>query len=914
MSDVALRAAGGAGRPMLAADGAGRVRSWLSGWRLALRMARRDIRRDRGRSLFVWLMIAVPVALIAASQVLLASTEVSAAEWTGLRLGTAQARLTWVGHRFQPGVDGMNQVTSGGDGTGDPRPVPGWGDTIAARESAVSRLVGQPAVAITTTQAEFGSTAQTVTLLGLAAARPAAAPIVRLTAGRLPAAAGEALVTAAGLHSGLPASGTVTVHRGNRDDLRLTVVGTAEVRQEIVVDLVTAPAADADELGFLVTGAAPVTWADAQRLAGYGFETTSRDLVAHPPDGATPLSDQRLYYGGLAGAGGLLEVALLVGPAFAIGAARQRRSLALAATNGATVRQLRRSALGQAVLLGSTATVAGMLLGTGAGVAVWPALSSDPTEIYGPLEVPWPFLACLLVLGTLTALTAALVTARGLGRLDLVAALRGSVRSAEKPRRGAPAAGVLLVAAGLSGAWLAGALGQAGVWFAFGVWLGGAVLAVAGVLLATPGLLRLLARLVSGAPVVVRMAVRDLARQRGRATATVASVVGGALLLGTAWTMLLSIEADEARMYIPRAPDGQGTVGTRDGTPAGLDGIDAAVHSAGLYRTFRLSSVGGWAASADSDPLTIAALRPGCTTADVMADDVPERCRSLSADVGSGILVGSVADLTSLFGLDPGQADVLAQGGLLVNTEPVRTRFGTPVNDLVDGKLRLAYLDMAAGPEAKQRTVSVPATAVTTALLARGAAPQRTSVLAATGTAARLHWVTQDWGVRVVDPEGPILEPAAARIDAALDDPWLSVRVERGFVPTPQPVMWLITGTLALLAVIGAAMSTILATAELRPFLATFAAVGASPRLSRRVAATQAAVLALVATVLGFALGLAAGAPLALSVTDQGGTATSLVVLPWLVVGGFVVAVPLVAAAVAALSTPARPVLASRTT
>ncbi len=437
MSDVALRAAGGAGQPLLTANGTGRVRSWLSGWRLALRMARRDVRRDRGRSLFVWLMIAVPVALIAASQVLLASAEVSAAEWTDLRLGTAQARLTWVGYRFTPGIDGRNQVTSGGENLGGPRPLPGWGNRIAAQEAAVSALVGQPATAITTTQAEFGATGQTVTVLGLDATRPAAAPIVQLTSGRLPRAAGEVLVTAAGRQGGLPASGTATLRREDGRDVVVTVVGTAVVHQEVTFDLVTLPDADADERGFLITGDRPVTWADAQRLAEYGFETTSRDLVAHPPDGATPLSDQRLYYGGLAGAGGLLEVALLVGPAFAIGAARQRRSLALAATNGAAVRQLRRAALGQAVLLGSTATVTGTLLGTGAGVAVWPALSSDPTEIYGPLEVPWPFLACLLVLGTLTALAAALVTARGLGRLDLVAALRGSVRSAEKPRRGA---------------------------------------------------------------------------------------------------------------------------------------------------------------------------------------------------------------------------------------------------------------------------------------------------------------------------------------------------------------------------------------------------------------------------------------------------------------------------------------------
>ncbi|MFT3969932.1 MAG: hypothetical protein QM695_06535 [Micropruina sp.] len=77
-----------------------RARSWWTGWRLALRMARRDIHRDRGRSWFVWLMIAVPVAILAATQVLIASIDLSPIERARLATGGNQAVVGWIWHPF----------------------------------------------------------------------------------------------------------------------------------------------------------------------------------------------------------------------------------------------------------------------------------------------------------------------------------------------------------------------------------------------------------------------------------------------------------------------------------------------------------------------------------------------------------------------------------------------------------------------------------------------------------------------------------------------------------------------------------------------------------------------------------------------------------------------------------------------
>ena len=59
----------------------------------------------------------------------------------------------------------------------------------------------------------------------------------------------------------------------------------------------------------------------------------------------------------------LIEVVLLAGPAFALGAARQRRIWALISACGADRRQLRRIILGQSVILGGAAAVVGTVLG-----------------------------------------------------------------------------------------------------------------------------------------------------------------------------------------------------------------------------------------------------------------------------------------------------------------------------------------------------------------------------------------------------------------------------------------------------------------------------------------------------------------------------------------------------------------------
>ena len=84
----------------------------------------------------------------------------------------------------------------------------------------------------------------------------------------------------------------------------------------------------------------------------------------------------------------LIEVVLLAGPAFAVGARKQQRSLALMSAAGGTPVQSRRVVIGSAVVLGSVAAVLGVVLGIGLARALVPVVQSRSGSYLGPFDVP----------------------------------------------------------------------------------------------------------------------------------------------------------------------------------------------------------------------------------------------------------------------------------------------------------------------------------------------------------------------------------------------------------------------------------------------------------------------------------------------------------------------------------------------
>lgn len=897
--------------------------SWLAGWRLALRMARRDIGRDRLRAGFVWCMIALPVAVICAIQVVVASNDLSERERLELQLGGSQAALTFIGFDGGREFDGVGTLRVwGGDEEHAEVRLPGWGDSPAEQEAAVAAMAGQPALVATWAES-VGANGLLVYMLGIDTSRPDAAGVVSLTGGRLPSRPGEVLVTPAGLANGLPAMGTLRLQDDADRPFEVTVVGTARVSVEGVPDLVGEPQPSPEGTTFLLTGDRPVTWEDALRFADQGFQTASAHLATHPPEWARdPGAAQigRSFLASLLTAAALLEVALVTGPALAIGAARQRRNLALAAANGASAAQLRRAALGQAVLLSISAALVGTVVGTAAGVGVWPLISADPTQLYGPLEIPVVQLAAACVLAVVAAIASALVASRGLGRLDLVSVLRGSVRSATTGRRGSRLGGTL-IAGGLVLAWLVGTVIQpdASAW-AFVIWCTGAVAVLTGALLVLPGLLGSLGRIGERAPVASRLALRDTSRQRGRAASTVAAITAGGVILGVIWTVLASSQAEAALEYGPELPYGQASVAFRnwkqaEQTLGRAEALVARVDASLL--SVRTARVGVRLPGDDpSERQSLIAVNPGCDPATVFDEErFSLDClgvRSHGGGLREGILAASADDLDRLFGLDDTQAQALRDGALLVDasTGPLGSSRYRPSTTVVqDGTVTFAYFADEPTPTAIEQ---VPALVIPPEVIERGASRHWIGALIASEAAAQRGWELNQWELRVVSADGPISADLETRLAEVLQPAGFQIDVERGWQPSVDPLVWGITGTVALLAIVAAAMATVLGVAELRPFLGSFAAVGADPRLSRRLAAVQAWLLGVVGSALGVAIGLAVGAPLAIASTSHLGEIAPVLALPWQLSLGLVLVVPLVAAGVARLSVAPHPVLVRR--
>lgn len=893
----------------------------MTSWRLALRMARREIGRDRGRSAFIWLMILLPVIGICTLQIAMATGDTSEAERLDLEFGSAQAELEYVGEAFVPDYVNGGSTTPNSDGSHQAKPIPGWGESVAAQQDAVAALLGRKVVAVTETLLEGARADSSVAAMGVDFGATSASNFVHNVHGSYPRDHTEALVTPSGVKAGLPTSGTVTLRRDGDDDgghsLTFTVVGTAEGQFENVVDLVSAPDPSRQRTRFFVFGGDPIGWDEAVRLASNGFTVTSRDLLAHPPAEYTPGNSEAVRNGVIwtISAAALLEIALAVGPAFAIGAARQRRTLALAASNGATTGHLRRAAIGQALLLGSSAAALGTAIGIGTGAALGAWMISDRTQLQGPLEFPVGQLALAFLAGTATAVGSALVTSRGLGRLDLVSALRGSIRPAP-PRRGAPLVGVLLAAAGVAGAWVSMRLDYR---VQYWVWAASGFAVLVGCLLLVPGTLRLLSRGARRLPVPVRMALRDSARQHGRATSTVAAVLAGGLILTALWTLILSQDADSARRYTPSLPMGQAQLDVSTLSGASVDAAKAAGQAvAPALRIFSLATVTGHG----KDEQDIHAVPAGCTARDLDAETEQPRCLSLSTGgetYGSSILFGSPDDLVAAFDLTPEQRQVLASGGVLANTDPGPVASsddaGWAQTRLAGG--RLTFVQNLG--DASESTVTLPAAAISKAVIARGAAIDRVGGLIASSTATKLDWVSGDRWLQFADPAGPISPQVESALATALD-PWAQngqLRVERGHQSTQQLVMWVVTAGVVLMLVVAAVISTVMSTAELRPFLGTFAAVGADPSLNRRLAAVQGWLLTVMGTAMGAVIGAAIAAPMAVNSTEYVSETAPwppIVVFPWLPMATLVVVVPAIAAGVAACCAPRRVSLGRRLT
>ncbi len=908
---------------------------WLSGWRVALRVARREARRAKGRSILVLAMIMVPVAALAFAAVVNDTFTLSPAERADRLMGAAQAAIVWPVE--SPVSQDPADLTAFGSPSGGPATTPA---TAPATVPSMQRLLAllPPGTRMIEDQRDTISlrTAAGTGELGvrlLDYADPLARGILRPLSGRAPAGPDEvALTPAAAGRLGTGPGGTVRLADGSRE---FRVVGTVEDPTDLTAATVVlrpgalspaSPANGGADLRWLAATPGPLTWAEVKRLNTHGVVAVSRYVLAHPPTDAERYPEFAAEHGlalGVPGIGGglaVLEIILLAGPAFAVGARRRRRDLALVAAAGATPSQLRRIVLADGAVLGAAAAAGGIVLGIAAATNVRPWIEEHLYHVRsGGFRVYPLALAALAALAVLTGLLAALVPAWVAARQDVVTALAGRRGITRSRRRWVVLGAVLGAALGAAGAGIV----AAGAWrISSTIILAGLAVAELGLILCTPAAVGLVARLGRFLPLGPRIALRDSSRNRTAAAPAISAVMAavvGSLAVGVV------LNASAARTD----SDYRSAVGTGDVvlnrsnklTPNGPEPVPASALAA-LRSTLpvdQLYPIGVPACgsgecyvipkvpAAQACPYAGENLRRDPTPDEQRAARRDPRCDGLGRvyhyfNTGFGDLFTAIVDgsaVGALTGLPPADTDPIVAAlrvGKVVVDHP---RF------LDHGTITLSVTLFQPGDKelATIREVTVPAVALPHR-------PRAPIVMMSDATA---------WSIGVRPVASLALAtttrmPTVAeqdRLQSALR-PQVAVYVERGAQADPHTRSLILLAVVAGLITLGAAaIATGLAAADGRADLATLAAVGASPRVRRTLALSQSGVIAGLGSLLGAVAGLGAADAVLVALNqafaDRWPAPTPYpMVMPWLNVGIALVVVPVVAMAGTVAFTRAR--------
>jgi putative ABC transport system permease protein len=920
-----------------------RFARWRASWRVALRMARRDVRRYKGRSALVLAMVTIPVALLVAAVCWVGIGGVHGEDLIPLQMGVGQALIQ------EPQEYAVAQTAEADMSWGDDAPaksVPGYvlgreGAGVLERNTkALQRLVGGALIPVAEADARYVTGERRVRIQGLLIDGRAAdlGAKAELTSGRWPRDETEILVTEAGVDKGMPNKGTIVVSLGGRER-EVEVVGTAAALSAwgSPPDFV-APGGWGMQgtwgQAWILLRDEPVLWPEVRSLNEYGIMVASAAVLRDPP-GRSELDPRILesldrekdvirQMSALGAVALFLAVTLLVAPAFAVGAARQRRTLALAACNGAETWQLRRSVLAQAVILGVAAAVGGAVMGAGGldiAIGVW--RSTHPDTTVGSFTVPWLAVTIVVACAALSTLTAALLPSLRLGRLDIVGVMRGQNVSPPASRR-LPVVGALLLVGG--GAFLVYSM-RSGLDERFSA--AGAVVLVLGALLTVPTLLVAAGALAARLPVAARMATRDAARHRSRSTPTVAAILAGVAVLTTMSVALLSDTEKQVREYLPQTLKGEGYV-MWVGEAANTNGEAKRV----VARTLRREAPDllqtpllvvrrneGQLEPEERRPF-VAAVPPGSTVeSSLNSRDESGWGRTLGTEYGyyGSVIALPVAELARRLDLSIEERRILAQGGIatihatLIHDGMLDIATGTWREDPQTGR----YVDVVVDDRTSMPAVALPASSAKT-----GALPSidnGTGAVVTVATARRLGWPLMWVGVLLRDPDGAIDADLPWTLDEYLADDAYGY-VEQGFARNDKLVMAVISGLVATLLLAVTLIATALSLAEQQSDMGTFAAVGATRGTRRRFAAALAITVGLVGAVLGMVVGLFAGVAVAYPLTAKtwdhmtGMQVASdpALAVPWLPLLAVVVGVPLLAGALAAAAVRRAPAMTRR--
>ncbi|WP_026555297.1 ABC transporter permease [Arthrobacter sp. 35W] len=334
-------------------------------------------------------------------------------------------------------------------------------------------------------------------------------------------------------------------------------------------------------------------------LAAAGTTTASvltadertKELVSSFTGGSDHLTIVLLAFAAIA----LLVSALVVSNTFSVLVAQRTRELALLRCVGADRRQIHRSVLLEALVVGTVASIAGVALAAGGMSILIAVLAQNPAYGFATLAVPPAAVLTGLLVGIALTVLAALAPARAATAVAPLAALRPADDASLKNSRGQVrlVCGVVLMLLGTVGLVVGGLTSQLLVALPSGAASFVGFLMAASLFI--PRVVAAAGKLASPAGVPGRLAAVNAVRNPGRTTAT-----ASALLIGVTLVTMMMTGAATARTAFDSSLDGRypvdvavtanpGPDGAAGFTPAQLDAVRAL---GGVRAVGQLSVVG----------------------------------------------------------------------------------------------------------------------------------------------------------------------------------------------------------------------------------------------------------------------------------------------------------------------------------
>ncbi|MFD8564487.1 FtsX-like permease family protein [Streptosporangium canum] len=810
--------------------------SHVSALLAALRISRRDAWRARGRSTLIVIMIGLPVLAVTAALTLFATRDILPGERLTMELGAADARLVDTG-----AAEPIRQTVTGSHW--EPRRYEKLREPRSHAEIQALIGPGGRAIPMRTAYRAYSkgpvhgeATAHEVDLRD-----PMTRGMFPLVRGRYPQAADEVAVTT----SVKAAVGTTLLYSDGNVPKR--VVGTVVERPTgprsiigLPGSLIPASAENADQRFWLVDTPAPITWEETVRLNQAGVAVLSPVVLADPPqtgDGAGQALDESMG-SSVTGTGilmaismtalAVIEVALLAGPAFAMGIRRRRRELALISAQGGSARHLKLVVLADGLTLGLVAAALGVALGIGGARGLVSYLGIWPDGEFGPFDVPAGQIALVAALGVFSGVVAAVVPAVQAARANVVAALAGR-RAEARDRAGWPLPGLVLLLAGV-------AVMAYAIWKTEATIFFGGVLGLLGLVMLMPLLVRLIGGLAGRLPLPFRLAVRDASRNRGRTAPAIVAVLAAAAAFSTVAVGVTSdreVATKHPRLYPP-------------GTTA-IYGNAVTGESWKRIRTIVEETLPGVPLLEAYQPVDDEGRRVIVNSLDGRCDN----CSTLSGPLRE-LPAGGPDLLRFLLGRTDRAAEAALVAGKAVVFNPKAIK---------DGKIRLSIMATRPGGPV-ERTGTVPAVVATVQGPSRVLGVMPVAALTEVGLIARLSHLIVDPAVARPTPEQE--QRLSGPVRAVTPNVVVWLEQERGQNgASVNSIMWIMAALSSVVVLGGTFAAAGLAATDARSDLGTLSAIGARPGTRRLVVAGQTMFIAGLGVPLGLLVGLVPGLAMA---------------------------------------------------